>query len=101
MTSQINSIFNLVANMMLLVGGYQFYIHFIKREMKLYHIMRVLAALLITGAFSRVLFDINILYTGVNKNFDVLEAAIALSRNIGLGGVLIYLTLKFKDYEFR
>lgn len=96
MTSQINSILNLVANVLLLIGGYQFYLHFIIKEMKLYFIMRFFTALLLTGAFSRVLFDINILYTGVNKNFDVLEAAIALSRNIGLGGVLIYLTFKFK-----
>lgn len=99
MTSQINSIVNLIANILLLVGGYTFYVHYITREMKwiIYHTMRFCTALLITGAFSRVLFDINILYTGINKNFDVLEAAIALNRNIGLGGILIYLTNKFKN----
>lgn len=98
MTSQINSILNLVANSMMLAGGFLFYVHFITKEMKLYvyHIMRFAAALLVTGAFSRVLFDINILYTGINKNFDVLEAAIALCRNTGLGAIIIYLTLKFK-----
>ena len=99
MTSQINSIVNLIANILLLIGGYMFYVHYITKEMKLYvyHIMRFCTALLITGAFSRVLFDINILYTGINKNFDVLEASIALSRNLGLGGILIYLTNKFKS----
>ena len=98
MTSQINSLLNLVANIMMLVGGYLFYIHFITKEMKLYvyHLMRIATALLITGTFSRVLFDINILYTGINRNFNLIEAGIALARNIGLGTILIYLTLKFK-----
>lgn len=98
MTSQINSVLNLIANMLMLVGGYLFYVHFITKEMKLhiYHMMRFATALLLTGAFSRVLFDINILYTGINKNFDVIEALIALTRNIGLGSILIYLTVKFK-----
>lgn len=90
--SQINSILNIVANTMLLFGGSLFHIHFIVRKMKWYYTMRFFTALLLTGAFSRVLFDINIIYTGVNNNFDIMEAAIALSRNIGLGGILIYLT---------
>lgn len=96
MTSQINSILNLIANIMLLIGGYQFYIHFIIKEMKFFHTMRFFTAMLVTGALARVLFEINVLYTGVNNNFNILEASIALSRNLGLGGILLYLTTKYR-----
>lgn len=92
MNSLTNSIINLIANFMLFYGGYMFYLHYITKEMKLYYTMRLFTALLLTGSFSRILFDLNIIYTGVNKSFDVLEASIALSRNIGLAGILIYLT---------
>jgi hypothetical protein len=99
MTSQINSVLNLVANLMMLIGGYLFYLHYITKEMKphIYFIMRLATASLITGAFSRVLFDLNIIYTGVTRDFDIIEAVIALTRNFGLGAILIYLTLKFKQ----
>ena len=52
--------------------------------------------MLVTGALSRVIFDLNIIITGQNKNFDIIEAAIALLRNFGLGGILIYLLTKKK-----
>lgn len=91
-----NSILNLIANLMLLVGGFSFYYNFISIQLKpfLYHALRFFTAMLVTGAFARVLFDINILIVGQNKNFDLLEAVIALSRNLGLGGILIYLVFK-------
>lgn len=99
MTSQTNSILNLLANIMMLIGGYLFYVNFITKEIKwyIYYFMRLATALLITGAFSRVLFDLNIVYTGVTRDFDIIEALIALTRNFGLGSILIYLTLKSKS----
>jgi hypothetical protein len=97
----INSILNLVANTMMFVGGFLFYYHFLTKKMNkiTYNTMRVFTALLLTGSLSRVFFDINILYCGKNIGFNPVEAAIALSRNLGLGGILIYLTYKFKSNE--
>ena len=103
MSSTTNSVLNLIANLMMFAGGFIFYYNYLTRKKikskEIYYIMRIFTALLLTGSFSRVLFDINILYTGINKNFDVLEAVIALSRNIGLGGILIYITNKFKNTD--
>lgn len=92
----LNSILNLLANLLLFVGGFLFYYNHITRGLSFwkYHTLRFLTALLVTGAFSRVLFDLNIIITGQNRNFDLLEAGIALSRNFGLGGILIYLLTK-------
>lgn len=94
----LNSILNLLANLLMFLGGFLFYYHFLTKDMNklIYNIMRVFTALLLTGALSRVLFDINILYSGHNNNFNLLEASIALSRNLGLGGILVYLTMKYK-----
>lgn len=91
-----NSILNLIANLLLFAGGFLFYYNHITKRLSFwkYHILRLFTALLVTGALSRVLFDLNIIITGVNRNFDVVEAAIALSRNFGLGGILIYLLTK-------
>ena len=95
----LNSILNLLANLLMFIGGFLFYYHFLTKDMNkvLYNIMRIFTALLLTGALSRILFDINILYSGHNTNFNLLEASIALSRNLGLGGILLYLTLRFKN----
>lgn len=92
----LNSVLNLLANLLLFVGGFLFYYNHITKRLSFwnYHLLRFFTALLVTGAFSRVLFDLNIIITGQNKNFDVIEAAIALSRNFGLGGILIYLLTK-------
>lgn len=96
MTAQVNSILNLIANTALFIGGFAFYYHHITKELPLwlYHSLRFFTALLVTGAFSRVLFDMNIVITGVNNNYDIVEAIIALTRNFGLAGILIYLTFK-------
>ncbi len=79
-------------------GGFLFYYHYLTKDMKkvVYNTMRVFTALLLTGSLSRILFDLNIIYTGKSVNFNIIEAGIALSRNIGLGSILVYLTLKFK-----
>lgn len=94
----LNSVLNLLANLMLFAGGFMFYYNYLTKSLKFwnYHLLRFFCALLVTGALSRVIFDLNIIITGQNKNFDVLEAGIALSRNFGLGGILIYLLTKKK-----
>ena len=94
----LNSVLNLLANLLLFTGGYLFYVHHITKRLPLYqyHLLRLLCAMLVTGALSRVIFDLNIIITGQNKNFDIIEAAIALLRNFGLGGILIYLLTKKK-----
>lgn len=103
MSSTTNSILNLIANLMIFVGGFIFYYHYLTsdkiKKKQVYFIMRIFTALLLTGSFSRVIYDINVIYTGINKNFDIIEALIALCRNIGLGGILIYITNKFKNTE--
>lgn len=103
MSSETNSILNLIANLMMFTGGFIFYYHYLTlekiRKKQVYFIMRIFTALLLTGSLARVVFDMNIIYTGINKNFDFVEAVIALSRNIGLGGILIYITNKFKNTE--
>lgn len=63
-----------------------------------YQLMKIATALLITGTLSRVLFDLNILYLDKSSSFNAVEALIALSRNLGLGGVLVYLTY-IKKYD--
>lgn len=105
MSSSTNSILNLIANVMMFAGGFIFYYHYLTREKinrkSIYYVMKIFTALLLTGSFARVIFDINIIYTGVNRNFDIVEALIALSRNIGLGGILIYITNNFKNTECK
>jgi hypothetical protein len=96
----INSILNLIANIILFSGGMMFYYHFVCRSKfkndKLYYIMKVLTAMLITGSLARVLFDMNVIYVGTTKAFNIVEAVIALLRNFGLGGILIFLINKYK-----
>jgi len=96
----INSIFNLIANIVLFSGGMMFYYHFISRSkipnQNIYYLMKVLTAMLITGSFARVLFDMNVIYVGSTKSFNIVEALIALFRNFGLGGILIFLIHKYK-----
>jgi hypothetical protein len=96
----INSVFNLIANIVLFAGGMMFYYHFICRSRignkNLYYGMKVLTAMLITGSLARVLFDINVIYVGSTKSFNIVEAVIALFRNFGLGGILIFLINKYK-----
>ena len=103
MNSTTSAILNLIANLMMFSGGLIFYYHYLTRNkiknIKMYHTIRVFTALLLTGTLARVFFDLNIIYTGVNKNFDLVETLISLSRNVGLGGILIYLTNKFKNTE--
>ena len=103
MNSTTNSILNLIANLIIFSGGFMFYYHYLTpkkiKSKEIYYIMRVFTALLLTGSLARVFFDLNIIYTGINKNFNLLEAVIALSRNIGLGGILIYITNKFKNTD--
>ncbi len=93
-----NSVLNLLANLLMFIGGFLFYYHFLTKKMNkiIYNVMRIFTALLLTGSLSRILFDLNILYTGQNNGFNFIEASIALSRNLGLGGILIYLTQKYK-----
>lgn len=96
----INSIFNLIANIVLFSGGMMFYYYFICRtripNQKMYYGMKVLTAMLITGSLARVLFDMNVIYVGTTKSFNIVEAVIALFRNFGLGGILIFLINKYK-----
>jgi hypothetical protein len=89
----LNSYLNIIANVVLFVGGLMFYHHYIEDVPKsvISAIMKVLTAMLVTGTFARVVFDLNIIISGINKNFDIIESAIALLRNFGLGGILIYL----------
>jgi hypothetical protein len=92
----LNSVLNLIANLLLFIAGFMFYYNHITKSLPkfLYHTLRFFTALLVTGAFSRVIFDLNIIISGQNRNFDMLEAVIALSRNFGLGVILIYLVYK-------
>jgi cytochrome c oxidase assembly factor CtaG len=103
MSSTTNSILNLVANLIIFLGGFLFYYHYLTtkkiKSKQIYCLMRIFTALLLTGSLARVMFDFNVIYTGINENFNLIEAIIALSRNIGLGGVLVYITNKFKDTE--
>jgi hypothetical protein len=103
MSNITNSILNLIANLMIFSGGFIFYYHYLTqtkiKSKRIYSMMRIFTALLLTGSLARIVFDMNIIYTGINKNFDIVEAIIALSRNIGLGGILIYITNKFKNTE--
>jgi hypothetical protein len=96
----INSILNLIANVVLFSGGMMFYYYFICRtripNQNLYYAMKVLTAMLITGSLARVLFDMNVIYVGSTKSFNIVEAIIALFRNFGLGGILIFLINKYK-----
>jgi hypothetical protein len=96
----INSILNLIANIILFLGGMMFYYNFICKSNfkndKLYYGMKVLTAMLITGSLARVLFDMNVIYVGTTKSFNIVEAIIALFRNFGLGGILIFLINKYK-----
>jgi hypothetical protein len=96
----INSILNLIANVVLFSGGMMFYYYFICRtripNQNLYYTMKVLTAMLITGSLARVLFDMNVIYGGSTKSFNIVEAVIALFRNFGLGGILIFLINKYK-----
>jgi hypothetical protein len=96
----INSVFNLIANVVLFSGGMMFYYYFICRtriqNQNLYYAMKVLKAMLITGSLARVLFDMNVIYVGSTKSFNIVEAIIALFRNFGLGGILIFLINKYK-----
>ena len=85
-----------MANLMLFSGGMIFYYNHINKSMgkTLYHSMRVLTAMLITGSLSRCIYDFNNLITGYHsESFIWWEAAIALVRNFGLGGILLYLLL--------
>ena len=79
--------------LIMFAGAFIIYIRFLLREYVnwyIYQIARVGLALLLTFSLARVLFDLNVVITGVNKTFNLLEAVIALGRNYGFGIVMFY-----------
>lgn len=93
MSAELNSILNLIAQLIMFAGGFIIYIRFLFKEYVnwyIYQITRFGLALLLTFSLARVLFDLNVVITGVNKTFNLLESVIALGRNYGFGIVLFY-----------
>jgi hypothetical protein len=92
----LNSVLNLFANGLLFYAGIMFYYHYVEDvpSSTTSAIMRVATAMLVTGAFARVIFDVNVIISGINKSFNLIESLIALTRNFGLGIILIYLIIK-------
>lgn len=95
----LNSGLNLLANLIMFIGGFMFYYNTLEliKSKQIYHLARFASGLLLTGSLGRVLFDLNIILTGTVKIFDWFEAAIALTRNLGFGIcflVLLYIIHK-------
>lgn len=95
----LNSSLNLLANLLMFVGGFMFYYNVLEsiKVKVIYYLARVGGAMLVTGSLSRVLFDLNIILSGTVKYFDWFEASIALTRNFGFGIcfiILVYLNIK-------
>jgi hypothetical protein len=97
----LNSILNAGANMLLCTGGLYFYYHHLSKKMgyHYYHLLRVATAMLISGALMRTLVDIDYVMVGKSPSYVWYEAAIGLLRNYGLGVILIYTVIKYKELK--
>jgi Na+-translocating ferredoxin:NAD+ oxidoreductase RnfA subunit len=92
------SFFHLIAQVLLFIASISFYMNHIthKGNTYLYHALRVFTALLVTGLFGRIVFDLNVIYTGIYKNFDAVQSAISITKNFSLGVIMVYLVFKKK-----
>jgi hypothetical protein len=97
----LNSVFNLGANLILMIGGLYFYYYHLRKQIGVfyYHLLRLASAMLLSGAFMRVLVDIDYLIAGESAAFIWYEAVIALSRNYGLGIILLYTLIKYRQLK--
>lgn len=96
-----NSVLNAGANILLVIGGMYFYYHHLSKQIGLhyYYLLRIATAMLISGALMRALVDIDYVLVGKSASFVWYEAAIALLRNYGLGVILLYTLVKYKELK--
>lgn len=96
-----NSVLNAGANILLVIGGFYFYYHHLNKQMGIhyYHLLRIATAMLISGALMRALVDIDYVMAGKSPAFIWYEAAIALLRNYGLGVILLYTLVKYRELK--
>jgi hypothetical protein len=99
----VNSGLNALANLLLFLGCLYFYYHHITKELHwlVYHVLRVAAAMMLSGTLMRALLDIDYVIAGKSKMFIWYEAVMALLRNYGTGIILPYSVYKYVILAFE